>query len=594
MKWWRKQGFEARLILDLVAALAICLTAVTLFTQIQTRRQQEQQVIENGLLETANRADRLETTLEQVKGLTAGFYSSMEMNRLLRKESLEEADRQDIAAFLESLRQTVSGIRMPDIYLDVYMSGESFLVRDDGVYVGTNQVRLGFPRSHPAGELYVSQAHPAETYGLAGDDGIGDVITFQQEWYDVSDTGALAGIAFDIEVESLREILFSDDDTGFLVLETEGAESGGLILEQNGHFMDQDVTRLTGAVYENGWGRERQAVFSGMVFGQAILVENLTFSVIRLVSDHTIYESANILLKNNILVILACFLVSGGLMILFARIHIRPIRKLDAAMRHLSESEDLSYRVAGQIRYEGQDEVGRLIAQTDRMLDALERMFHRQEALSAAQREAEARMLQAQINPHFLYNSLQSIASLALQNGQEDIFDYITLLGERMHYSMDLEKTTASLEEEFRYVESYLILQNVRFGNTVQSIFVLSPEAAHITVPRMILQPLAENAYKHGQICRKPGTYLKLTGEVTDGSLAIIMEDNGQGCSEEDAARINRELASITTESDKARGSHIGLVNVLQRLQLYFHDGASMRLQRLDEGGTRITLKIRL
>ena len=153
------------------------------------------------------------------------------------------------------------------------------------------------------------------------------------------------------------------------------------------------------------------------------------------------------------------------------------------------------------------------------MLSSMERMFVRQQQLSDAQRQAETKMLQAQINPHFLYNSLQSIASRALENGQEDIFEYITLLGERMHYSMDLEKTTAELKEEFHYVESYLILQNVRFGNPVRTELALSPEAGHVVVPKMLLQPLAENAFKHGKLCRHAGTRLKLTAQIEQNIL---------------------------------------------------------------------------
>ncbi len=117
-------------------------------------------------------------------------------------------------------------------------------------------------------------------------------------------------------------------------------------------------------------------------------------------------------------------------------------------------------------------------------------------------------------SPQFLYNALQSVATLALQNGDREAYRYITMLGSRMQYSMNLDQTTVELRQEFRYVESYLALQNVRFGYCLQSEIRLSPEAESVIVPKMILQPLAENAFKHGKLCRAEGAFFRLTGEV--------------------------------------------------------------------------------
>ncbi len=110
----------------------------------------------------------------------------------------------------------------------------------------------------------------------------------------------------------------------------------------------------------------------------------------------------------------------------------------------------------------------------------------------------------------------------------------------------------------------------------------------------MILQPLAENAFRHGQICRTKGTYLKMTGEAEDHVLKIVAEDNGLGCSDERLEELNRELGELNPEEAEARGSHIGLVNILLRLKLYFEGGAEMQLEKPEDGGMRITITVRL
>lgn len=595
MRFWKSLEFETRLILSILLIMTLTLTMITVYTQVQTRKQAAEEAVRNGLLLTDNRADRLEIMLSQLEGLETGYYSNLEIQKIFRKTELTPQDEIEIRYFLSTIIQRNPLVQIADVFLELYPSGANLLVREDGGFARGNNLHLGFPKSVKHGELYAFGPHLSEDYRIPGAVHRSTVFTFQQEWYDSADGQPLACIAYDVDVNELAGIIFPDaEDTGFLSLDADKPGTAGVILERNYSFMDQDVSNLRGSCRESGWADASLRSYQGIAFGRTVSVSNLKLYMVRLVPDSDIYFNANRLLRRNMIWILCSYFLCAASIILLSRYIAAPIRKLDKSMKILSESGDLTYRVGPEINYQWNDEMGRLIARTDDMLETIETMFERQEMMSRAQREAETKMLQAQINPHFLYNSLQSIASKALQNGQEEIFDYINLLGERMHYSMDLEKTTAELWEEFRYVESYLILQNARFGNTVRSEFLLSPEAEHITVPRMILQPLAENAYKHGKICRREGTYLKLTGGIEEGILKIVMEDNGLGCTEETVDELNRKLSEIDSGTAKGIGSHIGLVNVQQRLQLFFTDRASMRIRRAESGGVRIEISIKM
>ena len=591
----RSMEFETRLILSLIVVLLITLSVVTTLTQYMTRKQETEDAVTNGILLTDNRADSLQLSLRGLSGISVGFYSNQEIQQLFRKKTLTEDEKRQIRMFLSTLIQRNPTITISNIFVELYPSACNFLVRNDGTYLNVSNVHLGFPRSVEAGDMYAFGPHPSEDYRISLGDHSRTVLTFQQEWFDSADGSPLAVVAYDVDVNDLAEIIFpEEDEPGFLGLNTSGQSAGGLILEHGRIFMDQDVAYLNDVCKTNGWGRAENRTFYGIAFRRDIQVNNLSLYMIRLVYDHEIYGNADLLLRRNVMIILLCFLLCGAAITIVSQNLLAPVRKLDAAMQEFSENGDLSYRVSPKVPYPWNDEMGRLIMRTDEMLASMERMFVRQQQLGEAQRQAETKMLQAQINPHFLYNSLQSIASRALENGQEDLFEYITLLGERMHYSMDLEKTTAELTEEFHYVESYLILQNVRFGNPVRTELALSPEAGHMVVPKMLLQPLAENAFKHGKLCRHAGTRLKLTAQIEQNILEIIMEDNGLGCAVERIEELNLILSKVSADSIDTSSGHIGLVNVCQRLQLFFDDKARMWLEPVDGGGLRVCIRVEL
>jgi two-component system sensor histidine kinase YesM len=549
--------------------------------------------VENKVRELENRRERMEIMLAYISSQANSFAANAEIARLSRQTELRAVDGYRITLFLRSMMYAEAGIQKHQIYLDLYPSGQSFIIGKGGSSYGTSNYHVGIPEGVKRDELYCYGPHLSGTYGFSINGQSVEVFSFQKRLY--GDEGDVIGtVTFDVEVEELRKLaLPGEDDIGFLTDST----GVSLVLAQNGAFTDQKVERIIEACGQDGWGRFSEDGFDGVAFLEKVHVGNLELSLAELIPNSSMFRDIYPLVAINIVLITLCFAVCMAAVLLISRHMTRPIRKLDEAIREVAGPKDLSRRVGGKVGYKDRDEVGRLIEETDRMLETMESLFAREKLMAKAQREAEIRMLQAQINPHFLYNTLQSIAALALQNGQDEIFRYLTILGCRMHYSMDLEKTSVELQEEFRYVKSYIDLQNVRFGYTVESVFVLSPEAGHITVPKMILQPLAENAYKHGQICRREGTMLKLTAEVHEGVLEIIMEDNGTGCSQERLNELNRELDAISTQTQKPpgqSGEHIGLGNVLLRLKLFFNGAVSMRLEKAGEKGVRVVLTIEL
>ncbi|MFC0216026.1 sensor histidine kinase [Paenibacillus chartarius] len=238
-----------------------------------------------------------------------------------------------------------------------------------------------------------------------------------------------------------------------------------------------------------------------------------------------------------------------------------------------------------------EDELGVLEQRFQSMVRGLDDLMNREYRSRLELTTARLKMLQAQINPHFLYNSLQSIGTLALRHGASEINDRIAELGSILRYSMDLNTETVPLQKEIEHMEAYLSLQGARFKNRLSFTMSCAEEARYIPVPKMILQPLVENSIIHGIEKGNGFGTLHIGIELTD-ELVIRVMDNGKGIDEETITKIRWEYEGRLPASGQERG--IGLINVLTRLRLRYDDKFVWELKSVPYEATVITLRISL
>jgi two-component system, LytTR family, sensor kinase len=220
-------------------------------------------------------------------------------------------------------------------------------------------------------------------------------------------------------------------------------------------------------------------------------------------------------------------------------------------------------------------------AQFGHRLDAL----HMEERLAVVQSreavlqqqvtEAELRALRAQVNPHFLFNSLNSIANLVVTNPEQAETMTLRLARVFRHVLANSARPLASLHEEMEFLETYLQIEEARFGSRLQVKIAVDPAVAMEQIPSLILQPIVENALKHG-LGPKPGPgHLWITAEADGNRVCLRVEDDGVGL--------------------KLNGSHggangVGLENVAQRLNALYQDQGRMTIEVRQAGGTRVTI----
>lgn len=239
----------------------------------------------------------------------------------------------------------------------------------------------------------------------------------------------------------------------------------------------------------------------------------------------------------------------------------------------------------------GNDEFGVLGRQFKRMIERIDDLIQREYKLALENRTNELRALQAQTNPHFLFNVLQSIGTLALKGDGKTVYRLITQLSSMMRYTMHPEESMVTLKREIEHLNSYIRLQDVRFPNQFQVSVSVPRDLHELIVPKMILQPLAENFFKHG--FERDGSALANQFDVMvwmeGATLVIRCENSGRSLTTEEWERVMSRIEQGDSTFYDTEGT--GLRNIRDRLMLNYNREAEFMLATPETGGFRIMMR---
>ena len=189
----------------------------------------------------------------------------------------------------------------------------------------------------------------------------------------------------------------------------------------------------------------------------------------------------------------------------------------------------------------GSDEIAVLDQQFNRMLGKLDQLIKTSYVQKLENKEAQLKNLQLQINPHFLYNTLETISSIAAVKQVFVVCDICGKLGEIFRYSLGKDYgEMVPLEQEMKHIKNYMFIQEIRHGNRLQVFYNIDVDAAHVYIPRFILQPIVENAISHGLGNLTSVGTLEISAFEKKDRLYIRIEDDGEGMDQEKVAEIVR------------------------------------------------------
>ena len=211
-------------------------------------------------------------------------------------------------------------------------------------------------------------------------------------------------------------------------------------------------------------------------------------------------------------------------------------------------------------------------------------------ALRQGMLQAQLSALQTQINPHFIYNTLNIISAKSMESGNYEVIEICDRFASMLRYSTDTRSRTATLAEEIENVRSYLLLAKARYEDDLEFTIDVPEDLTGITMPKLTLQPLVENALTHGFDGTNIRRVLSVSGAIKDNTLVLEIRDNGTGFSEEMLRSLRLRIHEIEEGkvSIESTGGHIGLANTC--LRLYYYSKGTMRMSIRNDGGAVITI----
>ncbi len=260
---------------------------------------------------------------------------------------------------------------------------------------------------------------------------------------------------------------------------------------------------------------------------------------------------------------------------------VAPITLLSSMMK-MAEDGDFT----NHVKLETQDEVGRLANSYNSLIDRINSLIKEVYLEKINANELELQMLQSQINPHFLYNTLESISMMATINDDDITADMAASLGAILRYSISDLNLPVSLGDEVNHVKQYFSLQEYRFRNQYSLETDIDPSLLSLQTPKLILQPVVENAIYHGMSTVRSGGLIRITGQRKGrGTYEIQVSDNGAGIPADKLESLNDY---INEKNDKFNS--IGLRNVNRRIKLFCGENAGVTVNRVSDGGTVVTI----
>lgn len=294
------------------------------------------------------------------------------------------------------------------------------------------------------------------------------------------------------------------------------------------------------------------------------------------------------LLKNNeqaqmwyLLVASILLLAVIGISGIISREITKPIRSLRDSMRKVQNGQfDTHVEVITE------NEIGSLGRSFNLMTSEIRALMEQNVYEQKQKRKSELKALQAQINPHFLYNTLDSIIWMSEAGENDEVVEMTSALARLLRQSISNDQEEVELEKEIEYVKNYLTIQKMRYKDKLEFFIYVDSRVAHVPVIKLVLQPLVENAIYHGIKYKETKGNLKIYAKPVDGRVEIVVADDGIGMDED----VMEHIFDEHRKEQKRNG--VGVPNVQKRLQLQYGSEYGIRYESVKGAGTKVVITI--
>ena len=352
-----------------------------------------------------------------------------------------------------------------------------------------------------------------------------------------------------------------------------------------------DLTIMSDKLYENIEGDVGESIDeSSGLFISHITQESTGWKIVAYQALDVLYADAESL---KYIIIMLCIVVVVVLTILtlFIAVDIvQPINKLVNGMKMVQAGESNV-----QIQVDREDELGFLHKAFNEMSSEIHHLVNWVYREQLTRKEAELKALQSQINPHFLFNTLEAINWMAQLNNVPEISSTVSDLSDLMEASIGRDDRLITIEEEFTYADKYISLQKRRFGDRLELIKDVDPEVNSIKIPRLLIQPLIENAVYHGIERNRGKGIITLKAYIKDGYVSVEVIDNGAGMEPEELEELKARLSMDNDTYFKNLGNKrrsIGIENVNRRIKLFYGEMYGLHIESEVGSYTKVSITV--
>ena len=303
-------------------------------------------------------------------------------------------------------------------------------------------------------------------------------------------------------------------------------------------------------------------------------VRGMDWQIVSLISEENLYQELhtyrNMILLYGILLTIVLEIIA---FFIYHSIY-DPMNNILTTMRSIDEERSLVQRVVD----DGNDEVHQVAVNFNELLDRIEELVKTVESEQEQKRETQFQLLQAQINPHFLFNTLNTLHFLALMNDDKPVGEGISALAKLLRNTITDQKDEVSVAEEIENLKNYIIIQKLRYGDLFETVYNIDEEVKDCKILKFLLQPIVENSILHAFEEDREHQLLTIRAQKYHHYLKISIGDNGKGFKPKERKNSNRNLSGI------------GIDNISERIRLMYGEKYSMQIQSSIGFGTIVTL----
>lgn len=390
------------------------------------------------------------------------------------------------------------------------------------------------------------------------------LLTIVYAMYPVESDQKFATIYIDLDFEEIEKSfsVFSNDEIECCLFNRNGIVYTS---EKKNNFLLEDVKKI----YENP-NHQGTLEADGSVWNAYVVkIDDLDWYLVQCMQRKSFLLNSikNILLFCFGILMVFVFLLFGGMQ-LISRIT-KPITEFSNALNQVTLHKKQKPRHI-QLKEDVPQEISTMVSGYNDLVSRIEENIILAYKNEISQKKTELQMLQYQINPHFLYNTLNIVSALAKLNGVDEISEISECLSHIFHYNVK-GGNIVQLKKELENLQCYVKIQSMRFPGKFDVIYNVEEEMLTCEMLKFILQPLMENAMEHGVIpCKRRGR-IEVTGKITSDNIAeISICDNGNGMSDETLQMLHQELEKDLQQGVNHSSSGIGLINVHQRIKNYY------------------------